>query len=124
MSKLRTALLGISAATIAFSGNAMAQEVRLLAFEGCADDAWRVPFEETSGCKVVVSYVGGVDEMFAKMAGSEGADFDLVSIDTSLYPRYAEAGLLQPFVAFRIFFRSLRSFQDQRDLSARQGRLG
>jgi len=97
MSKLRTALLGISAATIAFGGNAMAQEVRLLAFEGYADDAWRVPFEETSGCKVVVSYVGGVDEMFAKMAGSEGADFDLVSIDTSLYPRYAEAGLLRPF---------------------------
>ncbi|APX18024.1 hypothetical protein BWR17_19245 (plasmid) [Phaeobacter inhibens] len=72
-------------------------EVRLLSFEGYADDAWRVPFEEATGCKVAVSFAGGVDEMFAKMAGSDGSDFDLVSIDTSLFPRYADAGLIQAY---------------------------
>ncbi|MBG6176597.1 putative spermidine/putrescine transport system substrate-binding protein/spermidine/putrescine transport system substrate-binding protein [Labrenzia sp. EL_208] len=97
MPKLKFPMMAVCLATFAIGSTASAQEVRLLAFEGYADDAWRVPFEEASGCKVAVSYVGGVDEMFAKMAGSDGTDFDLVSIDTSLYPRYAEAGLLQAF---------------------------
>lgn len=80
----------------------IASEVRLLAFEGYADDAWRKPFEKASGCKVSVSYAGGVDEMFAKMAGSDGEDFDLVTIDTSLFPRYGKAGLLQPYDKSRL----------------------
>ena len=39
---------------------------------------------------------GSADEMFAKMQGSQGADFDLVSFDTSLFPRYVDAKLIQP----------------------------
>lgn len=89
--------LAVCVTALMAGSSAMAGEVRLLAFEGYADDAWRVPFEEASGCKVTASYVGGVDEMFAKMAGSDGADFDLLSIDTSLYPRYTQVGLIQAF---------------------------
>ncbi|NKB27802.1 MAG: hypothetical protein GKR99_09700 [Rhodobacteraceae bacterium] len=75
--------LAVCLAALTAAGAATAGEVRLLAFEGYADDAWRVPFEAATGCTVTASYVGGVDEMFAKMAGSDGADFDLISIDTS-----------------------------------------
>lgn len=95
---LRTTLRYAACAVILCgASSATAGELRLLAFEGYADDAWRIPFEKASGCKVSASYVGGVDEMFAKMAGSDGVDFDLVSIDTSLFPRYSEAGLIQPY---------------------------
>ena len=89
--------LAVCVTALTGAGTALAGEVRLLAFEGYADDEWRVPFEAASGCTVTASYVGGVDEMFAKMAGSDGADFDLISIDTSLFPRYAQAGLIQPY---------------------------
>ena len=87
---------------VLWAGTAAAGELRLLAFEGYADDAWRLAFEETTGCKVSATYVGGVDEMFAKMAGSDGTDFDLVSIDTSLFPRYLASGLIQPHDDARI----------------------
>lgn len=40
---------------------------------------------------------GSVDEMFARVQGSNGADFDLVSIDISLFSRYHEQGLIQPY---------------------------
>ncbi len=43
-----------------------------------------------------IVYCGSADEMFAKMQGSQGADFDLVSFDTSLFPRYVDAKLIQP----------------------------
>ena len=97
MASCTTSKIAICMSALCAAGAAAADEVRLLSFEGYADDSWRMPFEEASGCSVSVSYVGGVDEMFAKMAGSDGADFDLVSIDTSLFPRYSEAGLIQPY---------------------------
>lgn len=76
---------------------AMAQEVRLFSFEGYAEPEWVEPFESATGCKVNVAYTGSVDEMFAKMVGSDGADYDLISIDTSLFPRYLEQGLIIPY---------------------------
>ena len=72
-------------------------EVRLFSFEGYAEAEWVEPFEAETGCKVVDSYTGSVDEMFAKMKGSDGADYDLVSIDTSIIQRYADADLIIPF---------------------------
>lgn len=119
-------LTTVCAAALVAATMANAQEVRILAFEGYADDAWRVPFEESSGCKVAVSYVGSVDEMFAKMAGSEGADFDLVSIDTSLFPRYIEAGLLQPYDESKLanLGNLLPAFQQVAEVEHNGGRLG
>ena len=37
-----------------------------------------------------VVYTGSVDEMFAKMQGSKGADFDVVAFDTSAFARYID----------------------------------
>lgn len=84
-------------ATALGSGAAVAQELRIFTFEGYTDAAWVEPFEEATGCEVNATYTGSVDEMFAKMVGSEGADYDLISIDTSLFGRYIEQGLLKPY---------------------------
>ena len=75
----------------------MGQEVRLFSFEGYAEPQWVEPFEAETGCKVNVAYTGSVDEMFARMVGSDGADFDLISIDTSIIQRYLDNGLIIPF---------------------------
>ena len=74
-----------------------AQEVRLFSFEGYAEPEWVEPFTAETGCEVSVAYTGSVDEMFAKMVGSDGADYDLISIDTSIIQRYLDQGLIIPF---------------------------
>ena len=79
------------------SANVAAQEVRLFSFEGYAEPEWVAPFTAATGCEVSVAYTGSVDEMFAKMVGSDGADYDLISIDTSIIQRYLDQGLIIPF---------------------------
>jgi putative spermidine/putrescine transport system substrate-binding protein/spermidine/putrescine transport system substrate-binding protein len=73
-----------------------AKELRILTWEGYADDTWLKPFETATGAKCSASYVGSVDEMFAKMQGSKGADYDVVAFDTSSFKRYMEQNLIQP----------------------------
>lgn len=75
---------------------AQAKELRMYTWDGYADDAWIKEFEAAHGCKVNAVYAGSVDEMFAKMSASKGADFDIVAVDTSSVPRYVEGNLLQP----------------------------
>jgi putative spermidine/putrescine transport system substrate-binding protein/spermidine/putrescine transport system substrate-binding protein len=75
---------------------AQAKELRVLTWEGYAEPAWVDPFKEATGANVNVVYVGSVDEMFAKMQGSQGADFDVVAFDTSSFARYIDNGLIQP----------------------------
>ncbi len=87
----------ILAAMLAAPALAGEGEVRIFTFEGYTDSEWVSKFEEQSGCKVRSTFTGSVDEMFAKMRGSDGADFDLISIDTSLFGRYIEQGLIQPY---------------------------
>ncbi len=81
---------------------ASAQEVRLFSFEGYAEPEWVEPFTAATGCEVSVAYTGSVDEMFAKMVGSDGADYDLISIDTSIIQRYLDQDLIIPFDMSRI----------------------
>ena len=73
------------------------RELRMLTWEGYAEPEWLDGFKQTTGATVNIVYSGSADEMFAKMQGSQGADFDLVSFDTSLFPRYVDAKLIQPF---------------------------
>lgn len=89
--KLGAAVFLIAGADVA------AQEVRLFSFEGYAEPEWVEPFTAATGCEVSVAYTGSVDEMFAKMVGSDGADYDLISIDTSIIQRYLDQGLIIPF---------------------------
>ena len=100
---------------------AVAGEVRIFTFEGYADDEWVSKFEEQTDCNVNVSYTGSVDEMFAKMKGSEGADYDLISIDTSLFGRYIEQGLLQPYDMTKITHTDKLLAEFQQVKEARKG---
>ncbi|MCB1486550.1 MAG: extracellular solute-binding protein [Bauldia sp.] len=75
---------------------AQAETLRILAYEGYADDDWIAKFEEQTGADVNVVFAGSPEEMFAKMQGSGGADYDLVAIDTSIIKRYSDNGLIQP----------------------------
>jgi putative spermidine/putrescine transport system substrate-binding protein/spermidine/putrescine transport system substrate-binding protein len=70
--------------------------LRILTWEGYAEPEWVKPFEEKTGAKTSVVYTGSVDEMFAKMQGTKGADFDVVAFDTSSFKRYIDGGLIQP----------------------------
>ena len=98
----RNLLVG-SAVTVAATLGAPAiiraagRELRILTWEGYAEPEWLDSFKQTTGATVNVVYSGSGDEMFAKMQGSKGVDFDLVSFDTSLFPRYVDAKLIQPF---------------------------
>ena len=88
-----------AAATVAAPAivRAADKELRILTWEGYAEPEWLDKFKSDTGATVNVVYSGSADEMFAKMQGSQGADFDLVSFDTSLFPRYVDAKLIQPF---------------------------
>ncbi len=77
--------------------SAQERTIRIFTFEGYTDDEWVKEFEEAHDATVNVTYTGSVDEMFAKMKGSEGADYDLISIDTSLFGRYIEQDLIIPY---------------------------
>jgi len=91
---------GLAAAGLAFAapriGRAQDKELRILTWEGYTEPAWVDPFKEATGAEVSIVYTGSVDEMFAKMQASNGADFDIVAFDTSSFQRYIDAGLIQP----------------------------
>jgi putative spermidine/putrescine transport system substrate-binding protein len=78
-------------------GTAQAKELRILAWEGYADDDWVKEFEAQSGADVSVVFIGTDDEIWAKIKGSEGKDFDLFAVNTAQLQRYIDAGLTTPF---------------------------
>lgn len=74
---------------------AAAGELRLLTWEGYADDAWVKPFEAANDATVSRTYVGTNDEYMAKLAAG-GGDYDLVVIVSSLAQRAINAGFVEP----------------------------
>lgn len=77
-------------------GKAVAKELRILAWEGYADPDWVKEFEKESGADVSVVFIGTDDEIWAKIKGSEGKDFDLFAVNTAQLQRYIDAGLTTP----------------------------
>ena len=71
---------------------AAAKELRILAWQGYADDDWVKAFEKQTDADVSVVYVGTDDEIWAKIKGSEGEDFDLFAVNTAQLQRYIDAG--------------------------------
>ncbi len=82
---------GLLAAT-----GAQAKELRVLAWQGYADDDWVKEFEDKTGADVSVVFIGTDDEIWAKIKGSEGKDFDLFAVNTAQLQRYIDAGLTTP----------------------------
>ncbi len=84
-------LLGAGVAT------SEAKELRVMAWQGYADDDWVKEFQQQSGATVKVVFIGTDDEIWAKIKGSEGKDFDLFAVNTAQLQRYIDAGLTTPF---------------------------
>ncbi len=94
--RLLPAMVGLAAA-IAFGQPAFAaKQLRVLAWEGYADPDWVQAFEKKFDADVSVVYVGTDDEIWAKIKGSEGEDFDLFAVNTAQLQRYIDAGLTTP----------------------------
>ena len=89
--------LALFAALLLSSGAASAKELRILAWQGYADDDWVKEFEQQTGADVKVVFIGTDDEIWAKIKGSDGQDFDLFAVNTAQLQRYIDAGLTTPY---------------------------
>ena len=85
-----------AAAAMPRIASAKASDLRIMTWEGYAEPDWVKPFEAANGVKCQIVYTGSVDEMFAKVQGSKGADYDVIAFDTSSFARYIENKLIQP----------------------------
>jgi putative spermidine/putrescine transport system substrate-binding protein/spermidine/putrescine transport system substrate-binding protein len=95
----RDVVAGIAAASTAIAApgivRAQSSELRVFAWEGYAEPEWVEPFEQATGARANIVYASSVDEMFARMQGSQGQDFDVLIFDTSLFDRYRAGNLIQ-----------------------------
>ena len=73
-----------------------AKELRIMSWQGYADDDWVQEFEEKTGADVEVVFIASDDEIWAKMMGSEGKDFDIFAVNSAQLQRYIDAGLTTP----------------------------
>ena len=98
MSSTRRTLLAAAAALglICSATARAAEELRILAWQGYADDDWVAEFEKETGADVSVVFAQTDDEIWSKIKGSEGEDFDLFAVNTSELQRYIDAGLAAP----------------------------
>lgn len=95
---LKTALLGLTfgLGVSLLASAAFADNLRVLAWDGYADEDWVKSFTETTGIGVDVVFIGSDDEIWAKIKGSEGKDFDVFAVNTAQLQRYIQADLVQP----------------------------
>lgn len=75
-------------------GALAADELRMIIWEGYADDKYRLPFEEANDATIIATEAGTGDEMFAQMETSDGKNYDMVSASSDLPKRLYDAGLL------------------------------
>ena len=71
-----------------------ADELKMIIWEGYADDTYRVPFEEANDATVSFTEAFTGDEMFAQMKDSDGKNYDMVSASSDLPKRLYDADLL------------------------------
>ena len=68
--------------------------LNIICFQGYAEDTWVKPFEEKYNCKVNITYIGTVDECFAKTKAAPD-QYNIVSIDSGRVQMYYDAGIIQ-----------------------------
>lgn len=90
------ALAAVMTLTVGSAMPVAAKELRILAWQGYADEDWVQEFKGQCGCDVSVVFIGTDDEIWAKIKGSEGKDFDLFAVNTAQLQRYIDAGLATP----------------------------
>jgi putative spermidine/putrescine transport system substrate-binding protein len=100
MNLISKSLFTVAVGVLALAGAAahsQAKELRILAWEGYADPDWVKEFEDQTGADVNVVFIGTDDEIWAKIKGSEGKDFDLFAVNTAQLQRYLDLGLVEPY---------------------------
>lgn len=85
----------LALALVAVATQARAETLRILTWEGLADDAWIEPFEEKHGVEVQRTYVGSNDEYMSALAAGD-TQYDTVVIVSSLARNAIEAGFVEP----------------------------
>lgn len=95
-SLLRSVLLIAFLAAALQGPVAEGRELRIMTWQGYADDDWIDEFEKAFDVDVQVVFAATDDEIWAKMRGSEGRDFDLFAVNTAQLQRYIDAGLAAP----------------------------
>lgn len=90
----RIAAVAALAPFLAVAQHAGAQELRILTWEGLAEDAWIEPFEEEHGVTVKRTYVGSNDEYMAALAAGD-TQYDTVVIVSSLAEVAIESGFVE-----------------------------
>lgn len=99
---MKRALLGAAALIlVSAAGQASAQELNLLTWEGYADESFVVPFEEATGCQVTATYVGSNDDFVPKLAAGGGV-YDLVSPSIDTTSVTVAAGFIDPIDVSRV----------------------
>lgn len=97
--KFRNLLLGVAAAGLGLGmtiSASLAESLRVLAWDGYADQDWVKEFTAETGIDVDVVFIGSDDEIWAKIKGSEGQDFDVFAVNTAQLQRYIAADLVSP----------------------------
>ena len=97
MTGLKTILGAAALAAGLWVSAASAETLRVLAWEGYADPDWVKDFTKETGIDVDVVFVGSDDEIWAKIKGSEGKDFDVMAVNTAQLQRYIDADLVKPW---------------------------
>lgn len=97
MTGLKTILGAAALAAGLWVSAASAETLRVLAWEGYADPDWVKDFTKQTGIDVDVVFVGSDDEIWAKIKGSEGKDFDVMAVNTAQLQRYIDADLVKPW---------------------------
>jgi len=77
-------------------GGAKPNELNLLIFEGYGEPGWLEPFVAETGAKINITNATSVDEIFSKLVADGGRGYDLVTLDTSQFPRYYQQKLIIP----------------------------
>ncbi|MCX5572005.1 ABC transporter substrate-binding protein [Kaistia nematophila] len=97
MTSLKAVLGAAALAAGLWVSAASAETLRVLAWEGYADPDWVKDFTKETGIDVDVVFVGSDDEIWAKIKGSEGKDFDVMAVNTAQLQRYIDADLVKPW---------------------------
>lgn len=96
LGKLATGLASMALGLGLMATTALAENLRVMAWEGYADADWVKEFTKETGIDVDVVFIGSDDEIWAKIVGSEGKDFDVFAVNTAQLQRYIDANLVQP----------------------------
>src|SRR3954454_16072135 len=71
-------------------------QLDMVVWEGYADNSFKKPFEQQTGCKVNDVPAGSSDEMYTKFRSGGGGQYDLASFSGDASVRAIRSGALQP----------------------------